>query len=329
MGDARQSGKDARAMEGVPPKRIEARRKSARVKRKPKPKSLARPAMHEVAEFEVDAASLRHVRLRQRVVASFVVLGVGVVALAAVLAVAAVVPLVVMFVVLVVGAGSWLGMPARVSVGADGVLVRWAWQRRFIPIGDIDSVELDFSAEAFEAHPRARLVLRRKTGGSDDIHVGGHATRLDYHESWEERRRLAIRMKRTIESAMRAAQEAATGLDAPALPPRGSKSSEEWIVALRAVPRQDSYRRQAAPACAELWRLACDVTADPARRAAAAVALGPMLDDEGRKRLRILAEATAAPELHDAFVAVSGRHDLLLAVALDELELKTNVGKPA
>src|SRR5439155_21291620 len=34
-----------------------------------------------------------------------------------------------------------MAAPVHVAVGADGVLVRWVWQRRFIPIAEVASAQ--------------------------------------------------------------------------------------------------------------------------------------------------------------------------------------------
>jgi hypothetical protein len=51
--------------------------------------------------------------------------------------------------------------------------------------------------------------------------------------------------------------------------------------------------RAAAPEPDDLWRLAEDPGASPQLRVAAAVALSPLLDEAGRHRLRVAANASA------------------------------------
>jgi hypothetical protein len=74
-----------------------------------------------------------------------------------------------------------------------------------------------------------------------------------------------------------------------------------------------------------LFRVVEDASLDPTSRAAAAVALGLELDDEGRARLRAAAEAMAAPKLRFAIEKAASPHaaeDSAIKAALAELEIE-------
>jgi hypothetical protein len=328
MGNAGQGAKDGRVVEDARGQRLGARSKGTRSGQKTDAKPPSVSAAYKLAEFDVDALSLRHWRIRRFGPPVVMVpwMFVAMLLLRRAPTVTSIsMPLPIVFFICSL---LQLFIPGRVSIGEDGVLVRWGWQRRFVAIADIASIEVDHEASAFNVRQRVRLLIHCKSGKTDDILVAGRPRGVfGASEFWRKRKREAVKMKKCIESAMAAASGAAAGQDAPALPPRGSKSSEDWIVELRDVLHHEGYRTQAAPMLADLWRVVGDTTADPAKRAAAAVVLGPMLDDQGRKRLRIVADATAAPELHDALDAIARRHDELLAVALDELALASRAAK--
>ena len=68
-----------------------------------------------------------------------------------------------------------------------------------------------------------------------------------------------------------------------------------------------------------LTKVVEDPTASGDVRAGAAVALRTRLDEEGKARVRIAAEATASPQLRVALEAVAGESDEVAGEALAEL----------
>ena len=59
---------------------------------------------------------------------------------------------------------------------------------------------------------------------------------------------------------------------------------------------------------------------DPSHRAAAAVALRDQLDDEGKRRLRVAADACASPKVRVALEAAAEDDDQKLSLALEQLD---------
>ena len=57
-------------------------------------------------------------------------------------------------------------------------------------------------------------------------------------------------------------------------------------------------------------------------RAAAAIALGPSLDEQGKARLRIATDASADPKLRVLFGAVTDNDEYAIEDALREIEAK-------
>jgi hypothetical protein len=79
------------------------------------------------------------------------------------------------------------------------------------------------------------------------------------------------------------------------------------------------YRRAAVPS-ASLWQIVEDPTAEPPIRAGAAVALVQALDEPGRQRLRVAAQACAAPKLRVALELVAEEAELDESRLEDALE---------
>jgi hypothetical protein len=96
----------------------------------------------------------------------------------------------------------------------------------------------------------------------------------------------------------------------------------DWITTLRSIGTGANAAHRIAPVAPErLWRIVEDPSARAVARAAAAVALGARIDDEGRARLKAAADATAAPKLRIAlFAAADSAEEAELEEALRDLE---------
>ena len=81
----------------------------------------------------------------------------------------------------------------------------------------------------------------------------------------------------------------------------------------------DGGYRRAVVSDEALWRVVEDASVDEETRAGAAVALRKMLDEPGRARLRVVAEATASPRLRVALEAASGTNEGAVRESLEEL----------
>ena len=86
----------------------------------------------------------------------------------------------------------------------------------------------------------------------------------------------------------------------------------------RLVDDAASFRSAAIPAD-ELWKVLVDPTEPAQFRAGAALALRRNLDEEGRARVRIAANASAEPPLKRVLAAVNEEDDAALDAALDAL----------
>jgi hypothetical protein len=174
---------------------------------------------------------------------------------------------------------SQLVLMTTVDVGADGI-----WLSRgnvFLPYSELVQVAVD----------TRDLVLVRKSG---------RPIRLGFGGTEQQSEACAACVKR-IEEARAAFANVGAAVRPEALLRPGGRSTVEWLKALRAIA---DYRSSAVPEDT-LWRIVEDPTAAAPMRAGAAVALARDLDDEARLRLRVAAQACAAPKLRVAFELVA------------------------
>jgi hypothetical protein len=197
-----------------------------------------------------------------------------------------------------------LAMPAKIVIGVDGVLVKWLWTKRFIPIGDI--------VEVAEEGPFA-LRLRRRSGRDEVIHTTTKNTALTGH--LRQRRDAMIAR---IEAARRAHAIAGPRADVSALLARGERSASEWRHALRALTSDRGYR-EASVRAEDLLRVVEDPRAPEDVRAAAATVVASSNDDAAKTRIRVVAEATASPKLRVVLDAVAEGSPEDVDRALDEV----------
>lgn len=200
---------------------------------------------------------------------------------------------------------SMLGSVAtRVSVGADGVHTSWLGRRKFVPYREIERVVPELGQLRIVTKDKRSIVLR---GQRRSFRA---STRAD-HRAMVERLRAAIEEHVARDRTREALEHL----------PRARASAGEWLRELRAlaVGAEGSYRRAVVSHDA-LWRVIEDPSVDAVACAGAAVALGSALDEQGRARLRVAAEASASPKLRVALEAASKPDDEgALEDALDAL----------
>jgi hypothetical protein len=202
-------------------------------------------------------------------------------------------------------------VPSRITVGADGVEVRWFGRRRFVRHKDIVNATQYTAGWGNSRYTGVALWL--ESGEELRIPVG-QARRL--HGS-DDRTRMIL--ERIDEAAAEADREHAE-LDA-ALLARGDRDVGEWVRALRSLGAGANATMRTAPIEADrLWRIVEDPGAAPVARAAAAAALTADPAAESRRRLRVVAEQTAAPRLRVAIDAAAAHDQDALRDALAELE---------
>jgi hypothetical protein len=200
-------------------------------------------------------------------------------------------------------------LPAKVTVGVDGVLLKWLWQNRFIPMSDIVTIHA-------EGPTRIRLEL---TGGRVEIISTASAKQRRRGGVFTERRDMILAR---IREAWQTHRARGPGADVATIVARGTRSLEEWKKALATLESADAGYRQAALREEDLWRVVEDPRASEDARAAAALLLRKGLDEPGKARVRVAAEATASPKLRVALEASISDDDAAALAALDEVEVK-------
>ncbi len=193
--------------------------------------------------------------------------------------------------------------PAMATVGTDAVLVRWLGMKRLIRLADVVRVE------------RLPHVVRltHRDGRTSDIHCGmpGRyaSTSVQIVSALAER----------IEEALAARAAGTTTPEANVLA-RAERTVATWVDGLRRAATAEPGFRNAALIADRLWPLVEGASNDASTRVAAAVALAPTLDDEGRARVRVAASASASPKLRVALEAVAKDDVEEIVTALAEIE---------
>jgi hypothetical protein len=201
-------------------------------------------------------------------------------------------------------------LPKRVVTGADGFRIGWLSRGKFMPYSRV--------VRAYADNLGVNVDLR-----------SGDLVRLQYDRQLNWGLDLLVNLfanqkNKVIERIERGALEHAHAIadrDAGGLLARQGRTPEKWIEALRALGSAEADYRAASMSPDLLWRIAENAAAPPEERAAAAVALHATLDDDGRVRLRNLAQETAAPKVRFALEAAAESNDPEeLARALSECE---------
>jgi hypothetical protein len=207
----------------------------------------------------------------------------------------------------VLSAVIFLLIPARIDVGLDGVLIRWMGTRKFIPLASIKT------ASATES-TGIRLELR--DGKTETIQTASGKQRYNGGAHREHRDLVLVR----IREALAAHGAVESGADVAALVARAGRTIDEWKTALTKLAGAQASYREAAVRDEDLWRLVEDPRADEDARAGAALVLRSKLDDDGKARVRIAAEASASPKLRVALEAASDGSEEAAFEALDEIK---------
>ncbi|MBX3191866.1 MAG: hypothetical protein KF819_33050 [Labilithrix sp.] len=199
--------------------------------------------------------------------------------------------------------------PARVVVGADGFAITWLFRRRFVAASAI--------ARAFtyeESFGRSRVfgvTVRLRDG--EEIRIPISTSR------WDRERTTALLAR--IEAVAGAGPSGSAGALAMLERRPDDEDAAAWVGRLRRIGAGANATTRVAPVAPDaLWRIVDDRAVDASVRAAAAVALGPTLDREGRSRLASAARATADERLRVALeLAATARDEAEVAAALDEV----------
>ena len=196
-----------------------------------------------------------------------------------------------------------LAMPTMVTVGTDGLLVRWAVERKYFPYPDIARVE--------RMPGRVRLHLK-----SRKIFDVVFRSRDDRDEP------AAGQLAERIVEAIERRDASGSRVDVSKLVRPAGVEVRAWMASLAEILSEGTFRD--APITADqLWEIVEDATATTTARAAAAIALRRVVDERGKKRLRVVANATAAPHLRVALEQAADGDDADVEQALTALDRST------
>lgn len=206
----------------------------------------------------------------------------------------------------------------QLSIGTDGVRLRYLIKERLLRYRDIKSITM-FKLKAWwipdwagvqielESGESIRLPVATK-GKSGAARVGLVVNRLQEAFADNQTRKPACSEIRLV---------------------RGERSLQAWVRELRRTGAGAAANHRIAPLPNErLLEVVEDPQADPVNRANAAIALGANTEtDEFRQRLRVAAQATAAPRLRVALERAANVDDeaaLVEALAAVESEAQKN-----
>lgn len=168
--------------------------------------------------------------------------------------------------------------PARITIGADGVVIARLFRERFYPHDRIADLEV--------APQEVTLIL------TDGSRVAAKARHLP--EAQQKALQIRFEQARRVWSAGDAGGAALSRLD------RNGRSGADWREALRAVLAKAAVYRGRALTREDLLAVLESPSAPADRRIGAAVALADAGDADDRTRIRVAADACADPRLRVA-----------------------------
>jgi hypothetical protein len=194
-------------------------------------------------------------------------------------------------------------VPTRVTVGGDGVLLRWLGTMRFVAWSRVTDVERYDGGVTLTLGNNEWLTLKMPAD----------------HERYQPERDAMLERMRAAHRAhgARRGEPAARAFD------RAGGRTRDWVRAMRALVKPTPGFRVAPVPPSRMWQVVEDPRADREARTGAAIALAHALPDEERQRLRAVAAGCAEPRLRLSLAtAASEAHatDEALAEALDALE---------
>jgi hypothetical protein len=207
-----------------------------------------------------------------------------------------------------------MAIPTKITIGADGILTKWLRWRSYFPFSEVVQVGPIDQRVLNKVYRGVQISLR--DGSSKFVPITQKGWGDDDYNAVVQRIHEAVDVYRR--------GNAGTGASVLA---RNGRSARDWITALRRVGEGANADMRTAPVAVEqLLRIVEDLGATALARASAAIALAAQGSQIERDRIRIAAEATAAPKLRVALEKASASEidDQELGEAL--LELEANEG---
>lgn len=214
------------------------------------------------------------------------------------------------FVMLMVAMLMWLNLPGSVTIGADGILVDWRGETRYVAWSAISSADLFFEMKGGKKIVGVQVEL----ASSESLQI---AIGEDQFGARERADRLCAAI---TEGRDRHRSHEVIAEDAERLG-RRELADPAWLARLRSLGAGANAGMREAPVPRDrLWRIVEDPSASAPARAAAAVALGPAMGAEGKTRLATVASQTVSPKLRVALQKAPSNDDAALLEALAEVE---------
>lgn len=205
---------------------------------------------------------------------------------------------------------SSLLIPTKITIGADGILTKWLRWRSYFPFSEVAQVSPVDQHVLNKVYRGVQITLR--DGTSKFLPITQKGWGEEAYDATIERIREAIEVYRA----------GYAGTNASVLA-RNGRAPREWVTALRQIGEGANADMRTAPVQIEqLLRMVEDLGASAIVRASAAVALAARGSDDDRARIRVAAEATAAPKLRVALekASTADTEEEELGEALAELE---------
>lgn len=208
-------------------------------------------------------------------------------------------------------------IPSKIAVGMDGILLRWLWTKQFIPMSKVKRLVPE----------EDRMIRIDLVDGTDKVVYTSMRRRSGWQGNFGQRYSAMHRdaVLARMKEAWELFRQRGPAADMAALVGRGTRTHEEWFDALGKMAGADAGYRDAVVREDDLWRVVEDPAAPEDARAGATMVLRSKLDDAGKQRLRVAAEATASPKLR--VVLETAAEDAALEDAMTDLaeEKKTSV----
>jgi hypothetical protein len=185
----------------------------------------------------------------------------------------------------------------RLVIGADGFSVKWLTRERFFPYAHVSTVRIDAPWWNKQQHDtivvlkdKKRIRLRARDAPVTEAHRSAQARALHDH---------------LVKARARAQEQPIEADNVAALLGAGSRNGTEWLAQLDALVHGGTSRyRVAAPGPDLLARIANDAATPMTTRVGAAAAL-VRSGTEGRRTVRVAADACADPRLREVLVLLS------------------------
>jgi hypothetical protein len=198
-------------------------------------------------------------------------------------------------------------IPSKLSIGIDGLVFRWLFYQRFLPMDAIVGAAPDGSTG---------IVVRMASGKRVTLYATGKQDRGNYDR--QHRDAIIARINEAMTAHRSLGEQRGNATE---LLRRGGRGHREWLEDLRKLGSATGYR-DGVVGNEDLWRVLEDPAAPQDARAGALSVLRGSLGDEGKVRVRAVAESTAHPKLRVALDAALDGQDDAYEEALADIEHK-------